>query len=187
MKPIDFPQSTKELQRPACMTDDECGSLHVWTDGNQCVSCWKPSLKERFKILFGHPVWMGVMSGRTQPPVYLEAGENVFEPHVETKSKIVTWWRILCDDFRVMWNNVTEGFKQADKRKHFVCGFLIAFLIGIINPWFGFAIGCIAGAIKEWRDSCGYGSVELNDFVFTCMGSACSLLTTFWIHGLIFG
>ena len=78
MKPIDFKQSTKVLQRSADMTDDECSSLHVWSDGTQCVSCWKPSLSERISLVFGGKVWLGVASGSTQPPVFL-SGRNVFK------------------------------------------------------------------------------------------------------------
>lgn len=186
MKPIDFPQSTKQLKRPACMTDEECGSLPVWTDGQQCVSCWKPSIRERFRILFGRPVWFGIMSGRTQPPVFIDASQNVFEPQITRKSKIMANWKIFVDDVRVAWNNITEGFKQADKRKHFACGFAISLIIGIINPWIGFAVGCIAGALKEWWDSMGHGQVELADFLFTCMGSAIAIPSAFAIHNLIF-
>lgn len=38
MKPINFKEATKVLQRPSTMTDAECASLHVWSDGKQCVS-----------------------------------------------------------------------------------------------------------------------------------------------------
>nr|DAK21575.1 MAG TPA: hypothetical protein [Caudoviricetes sp.] len=78
MKPIDFKQSTKVLQRSADMTDDECSSLPVWSDGTQCVSCWKPSLSERISLVFGGRLWLGVASGSTQPPVFL-SGRNVFK------------------------------------------------------------------------------------------------------------
>lgn len=78
MKPIDFKQSTKVLQRSSEVTDDWCASLHVWSDGMQCVSCWKPSLSERILLVFGGKVWLGVASGSTQPPVFL-SGKNVFK------------------------------------------------------------------------------------------------------------
>lgn len=78
MKPIDFKQSTKVLQRSPDMTDDECAALPVWSDGTQCVSCWKPSLSERISLAFGGKVWLGVASGSTQPPVFL-SGRNVFK------------------------------------------------------------------------------------------------------------
>lgn len=78
MKPIDFKQSTKVLQRSPDMTADECAALPVWSDGTQCVSCWKPSLSERISLVFGGQVWLGVASGGTQPPVFL-SGKNVFK------------------------------------------------------------------------------------------------------------
>lgn len=77
MKPIDFSQSTKILQRPSTMPESECQSLPVWSDGKQCVSCWKPTFKERVKILFTGKVWLGVLSGKTQPPVFV-SGERIF-------------------------------------------------------------------------------------------------------------
>ena len=77
MKPIDFEQSTKVLQKPGTLSDAQCGALPVWCDGKQCVSCWKPSIKERIKILFGGNVWLGVLSGKTQPPVFV-TGERVW-------------------------------------------------------------------------------------------------------------
>ena len=78
MKPIDFKQSMKVLQRSSEVTDDGCASLPVWSDGAQCVSCWKPSLSERISLVFGGKVWLGVASGSTQPPVFL-SGKNVFK------------------------------------------------------------------------------------------------------------
>lgn len=63
MKPIDFPQSTKVLQKPSTMSDKECSSLHVWNDGKQCVSCWKPTFKERINILFGGNASSGAYAG----------------------------------------------------------------------------------------------------------------------------
>lgn len=73
MKPIDFKQSTKVLQKPSTMTDNECASLHVWSDGKQCVSCWNPTIKERLNILFGGKVWLGVLSGVRNHPFLCQA------------------------------------------------------------------------------------------------------------------
>ena len=77
MKPINFKEATKVLQRPSTMTDAECASIHVWSDGKQCVSCWKPSVLERVRILFGGKVYLGVKGGGTQPPVFV-TGECPF-------------------------------------------------------------------------------------------------------------
>lgn len=77
MKPIDFPQSTKVLQKPEKMLDTDCQPLPIWSDGKECVSCWKPTFKERVRILFTGKVWLSVLSGRTQPPVFI-TGNNFF-------------------------------------------------------------------------------------------------------------
>ncbi len=79
MKPIDFPESNKVLQRPDTMTDEECQPLHIFTDQNCCLSCWEMSFKERLIALFTGRIWLSVYSGATQPPVWLMPGKTVFE------------------------------------------------------------------------------------------------------------
>lgn len=79
MKPINFDQANKNLLRPEGMTDKECGSLPVYNDGKTCISCWQPSIRERISILLFGKVWLWVYSGRTQPPVALEARKQIFE------------------------------------------------------------------------------------------------------------
>jgi hypothetical protein len=68
------------LQKPESMTDEECGPLAVCQDpaGKCCLSCWKPSLRERLSLLFFGRVWVWIYSGRTQPPIALEAKRTVF-------------------------------------------------------------------------------------------------------------
>ena len=61
------------------MTDKECSSLKVYTDGEVCISCWKLSLKERVKALLYGRVWLGILSGHTQPPVWLDCDKTVFK------------------------------------------------------------------------------------------------------------
>ena len=79
MKPVKFNQANRKLLKPESMTDEECESLWVFTDGTQCVSCWKLSFKERIKALIFGNVWLGVLSGHTQPPVWLDCNDTVFE------------------------------------------------------------------------------------------------------------
>ncbi len=71
MKPIDFPESNKNLLKPEGMTDEECGSLPVLTDGQVCVSCWELSEEEKKQLLETGKIWLMVYSGQTQPPVCL--------------------------------------------------------------------------------------------------------------------
>ena len=175
MKPIDLPQSTKVLQKPSTMSDNECSSLHVWNDGKQCVSCWKPTFKERMNILFGGKVWLGVLSGKTQPPVFV-SGEMVFEK-APLKARILAFWGKAKESIIQTWENLAEAAKQPDKRKHFYVGFVIALVVGVLfGALVGFVAGSLAGAIKEWWDSKGHGTVELMDFIFTMIGALCGAL-----------
>lgn len=79
MKPIVFEESNVKLTKPEGMTDEECGTLAVYTDGIQCASCWKMSIKERISALIFGKVWLVVLSGKTQPPVCLETCRTIFE------------------------------------------------------------------------------------------------------------
>lgn len=80
MKPIDFAEANRTLVSPGIKN---CEPLRVFTDGNECISKWKPTFKERIAILFGASVWMGMKSGGTQPPVFL----NVEYPFIQSDEK----------------------------------------------------------------------------------------------------
>lgn len=188
MKPIDFPQSTKVLQRPSTMTEQECQSLHVWNDGKQCVSCWKMSFKERIKVIFHGKVWLGVLSGKTQPPVFL-SGECVFEK-APIKERLRAFFAEAKESIIEAFESVREATKQPDKRKIFIVGALISFIVGVlIAPWVGFIAGCLAAILKEWWDSKGHGTVEVMDALFTIFGAAFGVLFAFlviWLfHAMI--
>lgn len=79
MQPKPFPESNRDLLKPDGMTDEECGPLPVFTDGETCVSCWRPTWRERLSILLFGRVWLGVLSGGTQPPVWLWGVKTPFE------------------------------------------------------------------------------------------------------------
>ena len=70
MHPVKFKESNRQLNAPRGL-EEEVNPLHVWTDDIQCVSCWRPTWRERLSILFFGRVWLGVLSGHTQPPVSL--------------------------------------------------------------------------------------------------------------------
>lgn len=78
MKPVKFKEANKNLLKPDSMTDEECSSLWVYTDGVQCVSCWRLTFKERMCALLFGKVWLSVLSGHTQPPVWLDCSKTVF-------------------------------------------------------------------------------------------------------------
>jgi hypothetical protein len=79
MEPREFEQANKNLLKPEGWTEEECGSLPVFTDGNVCISLWKMSFRERLSALFFGKVWLWVHSGQTQPPVALLVARQIFE------------------------------------------------------------------------------------------------------------
>lgn len=91
MKPVDFKESNIPLAKPSNTTDEQCGSLNVYTDGEYCISCWKPTLKERIKILFNGKIWLWVWSGKTQPPVCVDAKK----PFKKTKKYKYRRWNFV--------------------------------------------------------------------------------------------
>lgn len=72
MKPATFKESNRELAKPSDMTDAECSSLPVYTDGKICISLWKATWKERIRFLLTGKVWIWVHSGHTQPPIAID-------------------------------------------------------------------------------------------------------------------
>jgi hypothetical protein len=83
VKPVSFKYADRVLNPPA---DNEYSEnvegvdpLPIWSDGEQCVSCWKMSWRERLSVLIFGRVWLAVLSGRTQPPVYVQASKDYLE------------------------------------------------------------------------------------------------------------
>lgn len=189
MKPKTFPQAIKTLTKPDGVQN--CGDLPVFSDGVQCVSCWKPTFWERIRMIFGAPVYMGVMSGQTQPPVWLTSENPFVEPKATTK--IALWWYDVRDFITDTASLIKYGFTQADKRTHFVVGMVISWVFGML--WhiiglpmpclFGFLVGAMAGIVKEWWDSKGHGTVEVMDFVFTAFGAFLAMGLTFVLSLII--
>lgn len=82
MKPIDFPEQTVTLQPSGATYSDNVNGvepLPTWSDGEQCVSCWRMSWRERLNALLYGKVWIAILSGKTQPPIYAEASKTYFK------------------------------------------------------------------------------------------------------------
>jgi hypothetical protein len=74
MKPTNFPESNGTLSGgPAADygTEDDVVDLPVHRDGQQIISCWRLSWRERFRLLVTGRVWLLVLTGRTHAPVCL--------------------------------------------------------------------------------------------------------------------
>jgi hypothetical protein len=83
MKPTTFQQSNHTLNAPEntsySRNVESVDALPIWTDGEQCVSCWKMTWRERLSALFFGKIWLAVLFGSTQPPVYLQASDKYFK------------------------------------------------------------------------------------------------------------
>ena len=85
MNPKYFKEAHVNLAKPHNMTDEECGSLWVHrTERGECISLWKIPFWKRVKLLFHGHVWLGVLSGHSQPPVWLDCQKTIFK---NTKSQ----------------------------------------------------------------------------------------------------
>ena len=78
MKPIEFPEQNCNLGRPSNMTDEECGSLPVFRDGQRCISKWALSEADKKHIAEKGYIYLHVYGGSTQPPVWIDANDDVF-------------------------------------------------------------------------------------------------------------
>lgn len=149
MKPKNFKEATKVLQKPGDMTNEECSSLSVWNDGKQCISCWKPSIKERLSILLFGNVWLSVRSGNTQPPVWIDGSKTVFnQPSIKEK--------------------VLSIFTK-DKRLHTLAGFIISLVFGLWFPWLGLLLVFVPGPQRNIETA--------GDMVVSNCLTLCSLLS----------
>ena len=74
MEPIEFKHSNITLNPPPKNDSGiEIIAIRAWTDGSECVSCWRMSWRERFAALIFGKVWLSLLSGRTMPPAYVVA------------------------------------------------------------------------------------------------------------------
>jgi len=70
MKPIEFTESMYVLAAPKNQ-EKEVDPLPVYSDKQKCISCWELTDEEIEIIKKTKRVYLGVLSGKTQPPVFL--------------------------------------------------------------------------------------------------------------------
>lgn len=77
MKPIFFKGFQESLGAPPnwnAAEYGECEILPIRREYGCIYSCWKPSFRERLKLIFGQPITMIVAMPQTQPPISLNVG-----------------------------------------------------------------------------------------------------------------
>ncbi len=78
MIPVSFPEVNKTLGPPVGMTDEECSSLPIFTDGQVCISCWSLTDEEIADVVKKRQLWVWIHSGQTQPPISIETRKPRF-------------------------------------------------------------------------------------------------------------
>ena len=81
MQPANFEEANKLLngnQKQYSEQVEGVDALPIYTNGEQCISLWKMSFRERLSALFFGRVWLAVLSGNTQPPVAIHATKKYF-------------------------------------------------------------------------------------------------------------
>jgi hypothetical protein len=120
MKPINFKESTIELKKPESMTDDECSSLFIHqSDTGECISCWTVPFWKRLQFLLHGKIWLGVVSGKTQPPVWLDCTKTVFKPKVDQR----LFWLGIINQWFIQWFFI-RIFSNREEGKHTHYGIL---------------------------------------------------------------
>ena len=78
--PARFPEANRNLLDNGYRSENvtDIAELPVWTDGEQCVSCWRLTWRERLSALLFGKVFLAVLSGRNQPPVAMSATRTYF-------------------------------------------------------------------------------------------------------------
>jgi hypothetical protein len=67
MIPQYFVEANTVMRRPPNMTEEQCIDIHAMANGQQVVTCWKPTETERVKIALGEPVWLVLWGSGMQP------------------------------------------------------------------------------------------------------------------------
>ncbi|MCC3156441.1 hypothetical protein LJ737_04285 [Hymenobacter sp. 15J16-1T3B] len=81
--PIQFPEANAELGPPPGMSTDDCRPLPILRKDNQCISMWKLAPEEMASINLTGCVCVGVLSGQTQPPIWVEAAAPANGTNIE--------------------------------------------------------------------------------------------------------
>ena len=77
--------------------------------------------------------------------------------------------------------------KGIDKIYHFIAGFLIALIFGLINPVFGLGMAVLAGLFKDviWDKFLKKGTFEVLDIFFTGVGGVIGMVVAIVITNMI--
>ena len=70
MHAIGFGQANQILKPPAGMTQDQCTSLEVFSDGEYCISRWQLNDEDLEELKRnGGKIYIAILFGGTMPPI----------------------------------------------------------------------------------------------------------------------
>lgn len=71
--PTGFPECNKVLSAPAGVSEEQCGNLPIFTNGECCISCWQFSAEEIEQLIANKgKLYFVIHSGATQYPMSIE-------------------------------------------------------------------------------------------------------------------
>ncbi len=76
MTPVNFPEANSQLLAAGI---PNCGDLPVFKDGEQIISKWRMTWRERVSALLFGTAFVYVMAARTSPPVAVTVARTVFK------------------------------------------------------------------------------------------------------------
>lgn len=84
-------------------------------------------------------------------------------------------------------SSIIEFFKQSDKQKHIIAGFVISIIFGFLSTsWFvGFLFASFVGVIKELWDLSGHGTPDWMDLIATMIGGLVGGIIPMIIYGIV--
>jgi hypothetical protein len=76
---------------------------------------------------------------------------------------------------------------KKDKLYHFIAGFSLALIFGLINPVFGLGMAVLAGLFKDviWDKFLKKGTFEVLDIFFTGVGGVIGMVVAIVITNMI--
>ena len=76
-QPIEFNGSNRILQPPKGYDKEQVTPMHIFTNGVICVSKWKLSEEALKEVLETGCLFVSLISGHTQPPIFIGSEEEV--------------------------------------------------------------------------------------------------------------
>lgn len=76
-KPVDFKGSNKTLLPPKGYTKEQVIPMYIFTNNVACVSKWKLSEEALKEAVETGCLFISLLSGQTQPPIFIGSEEEV--------------------------------------------------------------------------------------------------------------